>query len=252
MAFTFIEGPVSAIAQEDGFDEYGYPVQQHTLTVGTTTVTYTSRPKDKFLLRIGDHILVEVDPDRKAAVRCYAPYLERGVGKGWQALARRASPEHRYKLIHGTVKHKEINHVRADITRDNSWPGHYYRVVLTQGDDFLLAEKLGGGVKPGDVVQVLWSARRGMIAYRNITRGHRSGPNWTDWAIMLIVSVILGWMFFHFLALLGEPDAGKIFMLLLLGSVPLFLIGSLFWREYTDRRKLALLDERVRQAGPLK
>lgn len=249
MPVQLLEGPLSAMEHEDGFDAHGYPVQHTKATIKGDTFSFTTRPKDKFLPRIGDHLIVELDTSGCRALRCYAPYRNRGVGKGWKDLMHHPSAAaHRYRLIRGTVKHKEINHVRADITRDSSWPSHYYRVVLTDGDDFLLAEKLGGGVKPGDTVQLLWNDDQGLIAYRNTTRGHRSGPIWTDWSIVLIASAVVGWMFFHFVDLLGEPDGGKIFMLLLLGAIPTFFIGSLLWREYDGRKKLALLDERVQQA----
>lgn len=249
MSFRSLEGPLTSIHREDGFDEHGHRIQHTQASIGTTDFSFSSRPRDNFHPNEGDYLIVELDASGQHAVRCFAPYLNKGIGKNWKDLAQAASArQHRYKLIQGTVKHKELNRVRADLTRDNSWPRHYFRVVLIEGDDFILAEKLGGGVRPGDKVQLLWNDDLGLIAYRNTTRGHRSGPIWTDWLIVLIASAVVGWMFFHFLALVGEPDAAKIFMLLLLGSIPTFFIGSLLWREYNSRKTLALLDERVQQA----
>lgn len=253
MSFRSLEGPLTTIHREDGFDEHGYRIQHTKASIGSTSFSFSSRPRDKFQPNEGDHLIVELDASGQHAVRCYAPYLNKGTGKKWKELARATSAvQHRYKLIQGTVKHKELNRVRADLTRDNSWPRHYFRVVLIEGDDFILAEKLGGGVRPGDKVQLLWNDDLGLIAYRNMTRGHRSGPIWTDWLIVLLASTAVGWMFFHFLALLGEPDAAKIIMLLLLGAIPTFFIGTLLWREYDGRRKLALLDERVRESDPVR
>lgn len=248
MSNRMIQGPLSDIDREDGFDEDGYPIQLSKARIGTTEFGFTSRRGDYFMPDAGDFLIVELDASGKKAIRCYSPYHHKGTGKGWKKLARTpAALEHRYRVLQGQVKHKEINHVRADMARENSWPSHYYRVVLTNGQDFLLDEKLGGHVRSGDQVQVLWHGEQGLIAYRNLTRPKRSGPKWTDWLIVAVFGIPLLWMFFHFLALLGEPDGGKIFMLVMFALLPVGWVWFLIARHVESRRCLALLDERIRR-----
>lgn len=248
MPSQLIEGPIAAIDRTDGFDEGGYPQQHSKVRIADTVFTFSVRQFHPLNPDEGEYLIAELDPSGQRAVRCYAPYRDIGMGRGWKQLRKRPSAlEHRFKVIHGQVQHKEINHVRADLTREGSLPSHYYRVVLTNGETFLLDEQLGGHVRSGDDVQVLWHGAQGLIAYRNLTRPKRSGPRWTDWLIVIGFSIPLVWMFVHFLQLMTEPDGFKVFFLVLIGCLPVFWAASLIRRHVRSQRMLALLEERMQE-----
>ena len=231
-----MQGSISKLDQAEYFDDDGIRMRRHYLTMGDRQLKLELRESARLGLTVGDEVILELAADGVMVTSIYNRHTDQGHGTRWKRLKRSLGPWAGTRVIRGTVKHKERNRSRDDLSREGYHTVVYFVIELEDGVRFLLDERAGTPVRPGHRVEAL-VGRGGRdefdtLAFRDLTAGTDSMPSPWPARVALIASLVtIG--FLVQVVRTHVMDGPRWFMLLLILAVP----GGLWWMFATRRWK---------------
>lgn len=241
-----MQGRVTDVERATFFDEDGVRMLRYWFTVAGRQVKLELRESAPLEINVGDEVVMELAADGVSVISLYNTFRDRGHGPRWKHLKRGLGPWAGTRIVRGTVKHKERNRTRDDMSREGYHTSVYFVVELAHGERILVDERAGDPVRPGHEVEALL-ARGGRteidtLAFRDRTAGTDSMPSpWPSRVALVATMVMVG--FLVHVVRTQAMDGPRWLMLLLLLAVP----GGLWWSFSSGRREarraLTRLDE---------
>lgn len=232
------QGYISHCDYEKKFDDNGIAYLMHTITLNNENFTIRSANNNAFNPAKGRYIVFEVNEDSNIGLRALITFPLKGTGKNWKQLKKLVHDEkYFYDSIIGVVKHKELKSEADDLSKDGYTGSQSFKIVLENGDYFMVSSREGKRIKAGDKVQKLIADEYGFGLIRNLTTGYTTKSSLISTIIvsLLIIAAIL--ICFYLTQLPGELDAGKIAIIVIVAFIPLSL-SSLLYKEFITRPRL--------------